>query len=186
MSKTHTSRNMLESMPLQISTIYSGVWYNVGMRYLLLILTCASVCFAVDNPEVMKIYQEMKAKQAEVEAEAAIKICEYAKRTFIRVEVPVLPKDPKKSELERFDLATHHNRAIDEVERITKSPDLYGKMGHILEALRYAKPITPAMEQMGIKPAAQEPEKAVSLEVAPKAKEKKKITAVLADGTKIE
>ena len=169
------------------SLLFRGwLWYIGSMRYLLLIVSVASLCFSADNPEVMKIYQEMKAKQAEIEDEAAIKMSEYAKRTFIRVEVPDLPKDPKKSELERFNLASNHNGFIDHLEGIAKSTEKYGKMERLMGALLRTNPVNPAMEQMGIKPAAQEPEKVASLGVAPKLKEKKKITAVLADGTKVE
>ena len=167
----------------KLSTIHGILTF---MRYLLLIVAVSSLGFAADNPEVMKIYTEMKAKQAEIEVEAAVKMSEYAKRTFIRVEVPVLPKDPKKSELDRYNLATNHNGFIDHLEAIAKSPEKYGTMERLMEALLRTNPNTPAMAQMGIKPAAQGSEKVASLEAAPKAKEKKKITAVLADGTKVE
>ena len=156
------------------------------MRYLLIIVAVSSLGFAADNPEIAKIRQEVADKKAAAEATAVDKLIKLRQRDFVYIKVPDLPKDPKKSELERYNLASNHNGFVDHLEGIVKSPEKYGKMELLMGALLRTNPINPAMEKMGIKPAAQEPEKVASLEVAPKPKEKKKITATLADGTKVE
>ena len=173
------------SFPLPFPKI---IGYDVGMRYLLLIVAVSSLGFSADNPELMKIQQEVRDKCSAAQDVALAKLIDYRKREFSRVDVPDLPKDPKKSEIERRNIILSINSFQDNFDQtiIRGKGNGYVNYSELFQEVLNADEVRRSMIAMGIQ-TKQESEKGLDvITTAPKPKEKKKITATLADGTKVE
>ena len=97
---------------------------------------------------------------------------------FTTVPVPTLSPDPKQSEYKARDAANARNRLV---ERLTTQGVVENSLPWLLSEVGQSPQSMPKLPAFG--PAMQI---AVKGEVNEKPKEKKKITAVLADGTKVE
>ena len=158
------------------------------MRYLLLILACSVMGFAADSTELMKIQQEVADKVSAAQAVALGKLIDYRKKEFSRIDVPELPKDPKKSEIDRLNIIMSYNACQDNFDQtiVRGKGNGYVNYSELFQQVLNADEVRRSMIAMGIQ-TKQEPQNGTDvIATAPKAKEKKKITAVLADGTKVE
>ena len=151
------------------------------MRYLLLILSCSVLGFAAELEPALGYREAEAAHNAEV---AALNNAWEARKKayttsivplFTTVTLPRLSADPKQSEHKARDAANARNRLVQEITTLTDPlPSLLSAVERYPETMPKLPPFDSSkmvkVEQQNIE----------------KPKEKKKITATLGDGTKVE
>ena len=154
------------------------------MRYLLLILACSVMGFAAELEPALGYREAEAAHRAEVAAlNNAWEARQKAYMTlilplFTTVPVPALSPDPKQSEYKARDAANARNRIV---ERLTTQGVVENTLPWLLSEVGQSPQAMPKLPAFG--PAMQS---TIKSETDERPKEKKKITAVLADGTKVE
>ena len=168
------------------------LWYIGKMRYLLLIVAVSSLCFSADadpateiaRVQAAKIQVDYSEKCDAIRKQYVIELVEIRKKTYAKLAEKHVSDDPKQSEIELSRYINAWNTRIDDFDRSAsniKTASVQG-LDIALREMYFAKY---ALIDKGIMPAAAPRIEVASVD-APKPKEKKKITAVLADGTKVE
>ena len=156
------------------------------MRYLLLIIAVSSLGFAAD-PEATAILDKYAEGRVAWQKQCVADLVKHRSSNYLLMKAVALSDDPKESEKKAAVLINSYNGNITYFDRLAAGQmqdDVLYLMGRTLGDMKEAKAF---LLKSGLLTAASVaiPEPAAAIE-APKPKEKKKITAVLGDGTKIE
>ena len=158
------------------------------MRYLLLILTFTSVCYSADA-ELAKILDQYDEKRMAVQRQCLADLIQYKGKNYQPMKAIIISADPKESEKKIAASVDGYNWTINRFNELSSGQgnahhDVLYLLGKTLGDLKDMKA---NLIKTGVLTADTIATQDVTVVTeAPKPKEKKKITAVLADGTKIE
>lgn len=156
------------------------------MRCLLLIVAVSSLCCAADQ-EAAKILATYSERRNVVQKQCLVDLVQHKDKNHRYIKAIILSADPKESEKKIAGSINSYNGVIDRFDVIAKGQypdDILHLLGRTLGDLADMK--ANLIKTGVMKDDHMEQDVKVAIVEQPKPKEKKKITAVLADGTKIE
>ena len=160
------------------------------MRYLLLILICSVSCLAQDD-ELQKIFQEAMSARVEFDHKEASQLVTYRNNHFHKIPEVKLGVDPKQSEVKLSQLVSEYNNTYNHVDEIASQKDgAWNKFDYIYTNIKKLDESALKLKELGIDPHTGTAPAIVNeqpgADSKAKPREKKKITATLSDGTKID